>query len=184
MGYNAARKCPGMIDKETAMDKRAAIIERAEMLARFSGRISAAPSPETLKRADTIASGSIYFYNVTPVEIGTKDIDWTGGQIAHQEWRAQLNRFFCLAPLASAYRETGGGKYAQAARNFIEDWIDFNAPFLDRDELNPGDNTLNLCIRLGTSVQPGWGGTLPVFLESPSFDDAFLEKMLDRKCVV
>ena len=44
--------------------------------------------------------------------------------------------------------------------------------------MRPGDNTLTLSIRLGSSCHPGWGGTLPAFLASPAFDDAFLAKVL------
>lgn len=164
------------------MERRAEILDQATALAGFPSQIvpgePAKETPEVLQRADTIASGSIFFYGITPVEIGSKNIDWAGGQIEHQEWRAQLNRFHYLTPLARAYGKTGEEKYARAARDYINDWIDFNADYIAQDELHPGDNTLNMCIRLGSSVQPGWGGTLPVFLDSPEFNDEFLEKML------
>ena len=35
-----------------------------------------------------------------------------------------------------------------------------------------------MSIRLGSSEFTGWGGTLPVFLKSPSFDDAFVSQIL------
>lgn len=160
------------------MDRRTIIEERAAALSAFSAQELPEASPQLVERADTIAAGHIYFYSITPVEIGTSGIDWSGKQIHHQEWCAQLNRFFCLVPLASAYRKTSDEKYARAARGYIEDWMDYNAQYLARDELHPGDNTLNMSIRLGTSVQAGWGGTLPAFLNSPVFDDEFLERML------
>ncbi len=34
-----------------------------------------------------------------------------------------------------------------------------------------------MSIRLGTSQDTGWGGTLPAFLKSPSFDDAFVAEV-------
>ena len=161
-----------------AQNRRAVILERASRLAGFAGQQISEAGPETLERAEKIATGTVFFYGRTPVQVGLKDIDWAGGHIRHQEWPAQLNRFFHLEPLAAAYRSTRDERFARAARAYIEDWL--------RDEhydtaaaMRPGDNGLNMSIRLGTSVSGGWGGTLPVFLASASFDDAFLDRVLD-----
>ncbi len=98
------------------MDVRKAILARAEALADFLGQRAPPASARTLDRAAKIASGTVFFYRKTPVEVGLSGIDWSGSHIKHQEWPAQLNRFSYLGPLASAYRETGEERFALAAR--------------------------------------------------------------------
>lgn len=150
---------------------------RARTLAVFPGQEIAEATPQVIERAAKIARGTVFFYDRTPVEVGLKDIDWTGAHIRHQEWPAQLNRFFHLGPLASAYRATRDEIFANAARNYIEDWLR-DDPYAHSATLRPGDNTLNMSIRLGTSFHAGWAGVLPAFLSSPAFDDELLDKML------
>jgi hypothetical protein len=157
--------------------RREVIIERAKMLETFAAGQLPEATPEVLAQAEQIARGTVFFYGRTPVKVGLQGIDWTGSHIRHQEWPAQLNRFFHLRQLAAAYRNNGDERYARAARAYIEDWIRGD-PYATATSLRPGDNTLNMSIRLGTSVQAGWGGTLPVFLTSPAFDDAFVEQVL------
>jgi hypothetical protein len=156
---------------------RSTILERAARLRSFPGQQTPEATPEVIEKANQIAQGTVFFYERTPVKVGLKDIDWTGSHIKHQEWPAQLNRFFHLGELAAAYRATRDEKYAQAARAYIEDWIRGD-PYETAAELRGGDNTLNMSIRLGSSKFAGWGGVLPVFLKSPTFDDAFVEQVL------
>ncbi len=156
---------------------RQTILERAAKLKDFPGQKTPDATPEVLDQAGQIADGTVFFYERTPVKVGLKDIDWTGSHIKHQEWPAQLNRFFHLDPLAAAYRATGDERYARAARDYIEDWLRGD-PYETATDLRAGDNTLNMSIRLGSSEFTGWGGVLPVFLKSPSFDDAFVEQVL------
>ena len=84
-------------------DRRSIIAERADILSIFPGQQIPEPTPDVLDQAEQIASGAVFFFCQTPVQVGLSDIDWSGGHINHQEWRAQLNRFFMLGPLASAY---------------------------------------------------------------------------------
>lgn len=156
-----------------ASDRRAIIRKRAAALASFPGqRIE----PGESGKADRIATGTVFFYSSTPVEVGLENIDWSGGHIRHQEWPAQLNRFFHLGLLASAYLATRDERYARAARSYIEDWMrDDQYPNTRR--FRPGDNALTMSIRLGASAFAGWGGNLPAFLDSPAFDDAFLDRV-------
>jgi hypothetical protein len=158
-------------------DRRALILTRASALAGFAGQTIAEADVETLEKAGKIARGTVFFYSRKPVEVGLSNIDWTGGHIAHQEWPAQLNRFFYLVQLASAYRSTKLERYAAAARAYIEDWLRGES-YDSAAAFRPGDSGLNMSIRLGTSCHPGWCGVLPVFLSSPAFDDAFLDRML------
>ncbi|HUV39193.1 MAG TPA: heparinase II/III family protein, partial [Planctomycetota bacterium] len=106
------------------MDRRSTITGRARKLRDFPSSRLPEATDETLKQAETIASGKVFFYRHEPVAVGLKDIDWEGHHIVHQEWPAQLNRFGYLATLAAAWRATGDAKFPAAARAYIEDWID------------------------------------------------------------
>ncbi len=157
-----------------ALDKKAVILEQYRQLRQvmFEGGIPAADK-KTLDKADLMASGTIFFYD-QPVKIGLSNIDWSGKNIAHQEWPAQLNRFYQLNALAAAYEATKDEKYAQAARSYIEDWIDHGGSYENEGDWRPGDRSLDLAERMKT-----WGETLPYFLKSPSFDDKFIDKVTD-----
>ncbi len=98
------------------MTTRETILSRAEALAGFPGQTFPEATPEVIARAGQIAGGTVFFYQHTPVEVGLSGIDWTGKHLNHQEWPAQLNRFFYLSPLVSAYRATGEEQYAAARR--------------------------------------------------------------------
>ncbi len=137
-----------------------------------------------LRIADNALDGVIDFEanGLTPVRIGRSGIAWHGPEHDHQEWRAQLNRFFHLGPLAAAYSATGDERYAIAARDYVEDWIRAH-PSGPGWKLAAYDNVLNLCIRMGNTQWPGWVGTLPVFMRSPAYDDAFISRLLDSVCV-
>src|SRR5512136_1391944 len=105
------------------MSIREQIRERAAALVGFPGQTTGDATDQVLARAEQIAGGTVFFYGRTPVSVGLRSIDWSGGHIAHQEWPAQLNRFGYLGPLASAYRQTREERFAQAARAYIEDWV-------------------------------------------------------------
>ena len=155
------------------MGMRELIATRAEALQGFAGQSLPRATRGLLTRAEKIVAGTVFFYGRTEVEIGLQNIDWTGAHINHQEWPAQLNRFYHLPPLAAAYRETGDERFAEAARSYIEDWIRSHPGYETAQQFMPGDSGLNMSIRLGTSHASGWGGVLPAFLASPSFDDSF-----------
>ena len=126
---------------------------------------------------DALKKGVIFFYGHQEVQTGIKNIDWTGAHVHHQEWPAQLNRFFWLPHLTAVYEKTGDEELPAIARSTIEDWIDQHAYTADAPPAK-GDNTLNISIRLGQGTQPGWWGTVPAFAKSPQFDDAFVQRMI------
>ena len=165
------------------MNLRHAILERAEALRGFPGQTLPEATDATLQRAEKAAGGTVYFYGRTEVQIGLRNIDWTGSHIPHQEWPAQLNRFYYLAPLAAAYVKTGDERFAAAARSYIEDWIDSHPGYERAERFQPGDSGLNMRIRLGTSHATGWGGVVPALLGSAAFDDAFLGKLMESMSV-
>lgn len=126
-----------------------------------------------LDKADVVCRGSAYFYGTEAVPIGERGIDWLGGQKRHQEWVAQLNRFTMLEPLGAAYRLSGDEAYAARAATVMADWCDF----WDRHErrfIDPqNNNVLNVSIRIRA-----WLTALAIFLESPSFTPALVERLV------
>lgn len=142
--------------------------------------LDSAKVDDIILTAEQAVAGVINFAwnGQTPVKVGRKDIDWSGTHIRHQEWPAQLNRFYYLVPLSQAYRSTGDERYAEAARDYITDWIRAH-PTKPDWAMAAYDNTLNLCIRVGHLSRMGWMGTLPVFLGSPHFGDSLVQAMLE-----
>jgi len=153
------------------------LLHNREPLERAWGDCLAEPTPELRDMADAAVEGIVSFYSIkTP--IGRENIDWTGPHHNHQEWRCQLHRFYWLRGLASVYRATGEEKYAAAARDYMGDWMRAH-PVRDDWKVAPYDNVLNLCIRTGNSQWPGWIGSLPFFMPSAAFDDAFVTELVD-----
>jgi len=155
----------------------------AEQIAKAAGELPIlfpdTSSSDAQRVADAAMEGIVFFYGRKPVTVGRGNIDWSGGHLNHQEWPAQLNRFFFLGGLCAVYRRTRREDYARCARDYIEDWIDRHRPYDVSDRRAPaGDSSLNMSIRLGGSVHPGWLGTLPGFVGSQAFDEPFLRKMV------
>ena len=128
------------------------------------------------ERADKICEGIVFFHNQRkqePITVGRRNIDWRGRQRKHQEWVAQLNRFFMLDPLAVAWYVSGDEKYPARARELMEDYMDSlsgkPADFADHQ----GGNLLNVAIRLNN-----WGRALIDFRRSSALDDAFVGRAL------
>ncbi len=130
-----------------------------------------------LQKAEKACEGFIHYSGGAPVQVGRRNIDWLGGHINHQEWHHQLNRFFDLTALAAAFKETEEERFAEAARDYIGDWIQAH-PVVENWKPHLRDSSLNMGIRLGYGMQ-GWMGTLPTFLESRAFDDSFLTKLVE-----
>ena len=130
----------------------------------------------TISRADKIVNGIIFFNNTQEVDVGKKNIDWLGGHIDHQEWRAQLNRFYDLTVLISAWKETQDEKYPLRAKELIEDWLDFMKGG-EAESTHSKDNKLNLSIRIGNGMFGGWTSVLYHFNQAECFDDLFFEKV-------
>jgi len=153
------------------------LLQNAQPLLAAWGDPVPAVTDEIRNVAEQALNGIIYFYGVHETEVGRHNIDWSAPQHQHQEWPAQLNRFFFLPSLAALYRETGDEKYAEAARDYLAEWMRAH-PTRPGWEMAPYDSVLNLCIRLGNSNFAGWLGTLPIFIKSPAFHDAFLDEII------
>ena len=154
-------------------------ISRAQLLEN-EARLRNAAGPKPLRRfltegrqnvAERAVAGEVRFEHIGEkyFHVGRSGIDWSGPQIRHQEWPAQLNRFFQLADLLAMYEKTGAERYAEAARDYIADWIRAH-PASAGWTLARYDNTLNLSIRVMV-----WLGALPSFLASQAFDGKFVE---------
>ena len=150
----------------------------AGLMADFSRGEAKGDIAESRKWVDALRKGHIFFYEIREVDIGLKDIDWSGSHVHHQEWPAQLNRFYVLPHLVTAYRETGDADLPKLARRLIEDWIDQHDYSADEPPA-AGDNTLNISIRVGQSTGRGWWASAPAFADSGVFDDAFVERMIE-----
>ncbi len=136
-------------------------------------------SPGCREKADAAKKGILYF-DSRPVCTGTENIDWSGKHIAHQEWPAQLNRFYQLSPLMACYKITGDASYAETAALYIKDWIQHHSPYSLEGRPAQRDSSLNMPIRLG-SLNPSWVGwlcTLEIAYGSKFFDDSFINKVL------
>ncbi len=160
----------------------AEFVQRVDRVNRASDRIvtdrkhdlKPADKQRIFECADKVCGGVVYFNKDEEVKVGSRNIDWTGKQKDHQEWVAQLNRFFMLDMLFAAYRQNQDGKYAARARELMEDWFDYwqksDYKFLDPQ----WNNQLNASIRIRN-----WITALATFRNSKAFDDAFAARTLE-----
>ena len=125
-----------------------------------------------------LEKGTIFFYDTQPVSIGLKSIDWSGRHVAHQEWPAQLNRFYWLDQLARVYADDRDPRAPRLARLTIEDWMDQRDPYGAARPIGEGDSTLNLSIRLGQADVAGWWQSAATMTDSGDFDESFVQRML------
>jgi len=149
------------------------------------------PTADELAQAEEIVAGQVRFNGLQPPEIprtlltvGRRGIDWDGGHLNHQEWPTQLNRFLLLVPLIRAFEATGEERFAGAARDTIEDWME---RFDMEDITRKGNTCMDIGIRLGTHGFGGWCRALATFMDCPSWDDAFVARMLgsmERQAVI
>ena len=164
-------------------DTDQSIIERIDQATRQLHQALGYEEPEldksTQETADLLLEGKIRFMG-REIELGRSDIDWSGGHVDHHVWHSRPNRFLFITPLAVAYDRTGSERYAEAARDYIEDWIRAHPPAPDW-ELSEEDNPLNLPIRVGDNATAprGWLGALPHLLQSPLFDEKFVERVVE-----
>ena len=152
------------------------IREQAARFAEFMPAVEA--SADDLNYAREVVAGRIGFKLDTGrrlFDVGRSGIDWAGGHYNHQEWPTQMGRFFMLIPLIRAYSNEPAAVYAEAARDYIIDWIDnFNCEEIE----TRGNTCMDIAIRLGTHGRSGWCCALSTFMDEPSWDDEFVRKVL------
>ncbi len=148
-------------------------------------------SEDDMEQAGEIVEGRLRFNGLQPphiprtlITVGRQSIDWSGGHLKHQEWPTQMSRFFMLIPLMRAFQKTGDERFAEAARDYIQDWM---SRFDMEDIALRGNTCMDIGIRLGTHGRGGWAAALAMFMDSPSWNDAFIERMLtsmERQAVI
>ena len=143
------------------------------------GSTSGPDLPLARRWADAIRRGCVLFYDRDEVHVGLRGIDWSGAHRRHQEWPAQLNRFFWLPHLARVHAADGGDDLPRLARATIEDWMDQRGPYAAHRPMGAGDNTLNLSIRIGQLERWGWWNGIIGYADTGVFDDAFVARMLE-----
>lgn len=134
---------------------------------------------ELRRIGEKLAAGNVPFRHTASEEwfsVGTENIDWSGACRTHQEWPAQLNRFFQLPDLAWLFLDRGDERFARIALSQVLDWIAQHPT--ESFRLASSDNMLNLAIRLGSSHFPGWLGSLPFLQKSAVWDDASIERVV------
>jgi len=157
--------------------QREQFLENAARLIAALGDFVPPWTPATLEQADHAVAGEVApaADGVTYARIGFDAIDWTGaGSYNRETVEMALLRFHMLTPLASAFRQTGDERYAQAARRWIEAFLR-DHPIVEDWKPAPNDGPTQYDLRVGCADNAGWLGTLPVFLRSQAFDDAFFE---------
>jgi hypothetical protein len=123
--------------------------------------------------AEHAVAGEIHYNDGQYVFIGRTDIDWTGSHIANHVWKERPKRFLYLPSLMAGYNTLQDERYAEAARDYIADWMRIH-PACQDWKMPHYDNGLNLGIRVVFFAQ-----ALAAFCSSPAWDDAFLTKVID-----
>ena len=91
-----------------------------------------------------------------------------GGGDAFWHRNVGIMKLGFIQALATAYRETGDGEYAQAARDYIEDFFDYFAG------TGAGEGGVHTSARIRS-----WLGALPAFLDAEAFDEAFVQRVVE-----
>ncbi len=128
--------------------------------------------PRQRQEAEHAVAGEIHYTDGQYVHIGRAKIDWSGSHIANHVWKERPKRFLYLPPLMAAYAATRDERYAEAARDYLADWM--RAHPATPGWTMPGyDNGLNLAVRVAFFAQ-----ALAVFSPSPAWDDTFCDELL------
>lgn len=124
--------------------------------------------------ADLAIDGTyVHVYNGEHlIKLGRRDIDWHGLDANGKERLSMVRRMPAISALAHAYHVTRENEYAAAAADYIREWMK-GFP-VDESGTHPkATSTLDLCIR-----NRGWAQALHLVVDSPAFDQAFLERIL------
>lgn len=116
--------------------------------------------------------GEVHYVDGTYVAIGRSGIDYTGSHIANHVWKERPKRFLWFPALMAGYAATGDEAYAEAARDYLADWMRVHPASPDWT-MPRYDNGLNLAVRVAFFAEAA-----AVFSASPAWDDAFLSGVL------
>ncbi len=142
---------------------------------RYDGVIGVPPpvfSEKLREEAEHAVAGEIHYTDGQYVQIGRANIDWIGSHIANHVWKERPKRFLYLPPLMAGYAATCDERYAEAARDYVADWMRAHPACADWT-MPRYDNGLNLGVRVAFFAQ-----ALAAFAPSPAWDDAFVSGLL------
>jgi hypothetical protein len=132
------------------------------------------PSPteiEALTRetADAAVDGVLMscFDSKARRHFGRSGIDW-----ANLGPLSVLCRMTFIGSLAAAYHVLRDERYAEAARDYMADWMAFWTSDQNKGKVE-AEGSLGLCGRNAV-----WAGSLHLFLDSPAFDAAFVARVV------
>jgi hypothetical protein len=154
------------------------VIDRAELrkAARRYGEALGKMPPEfddkLREEAAHALRGEVHYTDGTYVAIGRSGIDYTGSHIANHVWKERPKRFLWFPALMAGYAVTGDESYAEAARDYLADWMRVH-PASPGWAMPRYDNGLNLAVRVAFFAEAA-----AVFSASPAWDDAFLARVL------
>jgi len=129
---------------------------------------------EATEREAALAVAGKLLHHGEPVAIGRADIDWSAAHVDHHTWRSKPNRFIYLGPLLAGYAHTAEARYAEAARDYIADWIRAHPGDPATWRLTQPDNGLNVPIRVGL-----WLDTVAACAPEHGFDEPFVGKVVE-----
>ncbi len=155
------------------MSLQAQLRENAQRYDAILGSLLPKFTEEIRSEADHAVQGEIYYNDGRFVAIGRSEIRWVGDQIDDHVWRERPKRFLYLPPLMAAYLVSGEESYAEAARDYVADWMRAHPASADW-RMPSYDNSLNLAIRVAIFAE-----ALPVFCASAAWDEAFLLQLLN-----
>ncbi len=125
---------------------------------------------ETLKVADAAVDGVLMscFDSTNRKHLGRSGIDW-----ANLGPLSVLCRMQFIGQLAAAWHVLRDERYAEAARDYISDWMAFWTTDQNKGKLE-ADGSLSLCCRNAV-----WASSLHLLLDSRPFDDAFVARVVE-----
>ena len=106
------------------------------------------------------------------MKLGRKNIDWTGESLDGHA-RHFMYRMAFIEHLAKAYHVTGDERYAEAARDYLSEYVAF-WPTNEIGRASAVDSTLTLCGRNAV-----WARSLHLLAPSAVFDAELLTRIVD-----
>ncbi|HOY60673.1 MAG TPA: heparinase II/III family protein, partial [Verrucomicrobiota bacterium] len=125
---------------------------------------------ETLKVADAAVDGVLMscFDSTNRKHLGRSGIDW-----ANLGPLSVLCRMQFIGQLAAAYHVLHDERYAEAARDYMADWMAFWTSDQNKGKIE-ADGSLSLCCRNAV-----WASSLHLLIDSGAFDDIFVARVVD-----
>ncbi|MHB0936605.1 MAG: heparinase II/III family protein [Armatimonadota bacterium] len=131
-------------------------------------------SDSVLESAEAAVDGLIivHYQGEHRLPLGRRQIDWLNPSFPRSQAGLFVYRMGFIGDLATAYAVTKDERYAEAARDYLSEYIAY-WPTDAVGQNNDIDNTLSLCGRNAT-----WSRSLHLLAASEAFDAAFLASVV------